>query len=57
VIDFFDRFDGDTFTNYCKKKPIKKSKKGEKPWSSGEGRWLMTNRSWVQTPAPYTGWM
>jgi hypothetical protein len=27
VIDFFDRFDGDTFTNSCKKKPIKKSKK------------------------------
>jgi hypothetical protein len=27
---------------------------GEKPWSSGLGRWLMTKRSWVQTPAPYT---
>jgi hypothetical protein len=28
---------------------------GKKPWSSGLGRWLMSKRSWIQTPAPYTG--
>ncbi len=27
------------------------------PWSSGYGRWLMIKRSWVGTPAQYTGWM
>jgi hypothetical protein len=27
---------------------------GEKPWSSGLGRGLMTKRSWVRTLAPYT---
>jgi hypothetical protein len=27
------------------------------PWSSGKGRGLMIKRSWVRTPAPYTGWM
>ena len=26
------------------------------PWSSGYGRWLMIERSWVQIPAPYTVW-
>ena len=25
-------------------------------WSSGCGRLLMFERSWVQIPAPYTGW-
>ena len=25
-------------------------------WSSGYGRQLMFERSWVQNPAPYTGW-
>ena len=29
---------------------------GWEPWSSGYGRWLMFQRSWVQIPAPYTGW-
>ena len=28
----------------------------EKTWSSGYGRRLMFQRSWVQIPAPYTGW-
>ena len=26
------------------------------PWSSGFGRWLMFERSWVQIPALCTGW-
>jgi hypothetical protein len=30
---------------------------GEEPWSSGKGRWLVIKRSWVQTQAPFTGWM
>jgi hypothetical protein len=34
---------------------VKKKFTGKKPWSSGLGRWLMSKRSWVQTPAPYTG--
>ena len=29
---------------------------GREPWSSGYGRRLMFQRSWVQTLAPYTGW-
>ena len=29
---------------------------GREPWSSGNGRWLMVKRSWVQILAPYTGW-
>ena len=28
----------------------------QEPWSSGYGRRLMFQRSWVQIPAPYTGW-
>jgi hypothetical protein len=32
----------------------KKKDKGEKPWCSGYGRWFMTKRRWVQTPARYT---
>ena len=30
--------------------------KGREPWSSGYGRRLMFQRSWVRIPAPYTGW-
>ena len=29
---------------------------GRTPWSSGYGRRLMSRRSWVRIPAPYTGW-
>ena len=29
---------------------------GRDPWSCGYGRRLMFWRSWVQIPAPYTGW-
>ena len=29
---------------------------GWEPWSSGYGKRLMFRRSWVQIPAPYTGW-
>ena len=29
---------------------------GMLPWSSGYGRRLMFQRSWVQIPVPYTGW-
>ena len=29
---------------------------GREPWSSGYGRRLMFWRSWVQIPAPNTGW-
>ena len=29
---------------------------GREPWSSGYGRRLMIQSSWVQIPAPYTGW-
>ena len=29
---------------------------GRVPWSSGYGRRLMFRRSWVQIPAPVTGW-
>jgi hypothetical protein len=32
----------------------KKKDKGEKPWCSGYGRWFMTKRLCVQTPAHYT---
>ena len=34
----------------------KKRQIGREPWSSGYGRRLMFQRSWVQIPAPYTGW-
>ena len=27
-----------------------------KPWSSGKGKRLTFQRSWVRIPAPYTGW-
>ena len=29
---------------------------GREPWSSGYGRRLMFQMSWVRIPAPYTGW-
>ena len=29
---------------------------GREPWSSGYGRQLMFERSWVRILAPYTGW-
>ncbi len=29
----------------------------QEPCSSGKGRGLMIKRSWVRTPAQYTGWM
>ena len=28
----------------------------QEPWSSGYGIWHIFKRSWVQIPAPYTGW-
>jgi hypothetical protein len=40
---------------------LKKQKKfphlRREPWASGKGRGLMIKRSWVRTPAQYTGWM
>ena len=35
---------------------IKQHREGREPWSSGYGRILMFQRSWVQIPAPYSGW-
>ena len=29
---------------------------GQEPWSSGYGKRLTFQRSWVRIPAPYTGW-
>ena len=29
---------------------------GREPWSSGKGKRLTFQRSWVRIPAPYTGW-
>ena len=36
---------------------MKEDSKGREPWSSGYGRRLMFQRSWVWIPAPYTGWI
>ena len=34
----------------------KEADNGREPWSSGYGKRLTNQRSWVQIPAPYTGW-
>ena len=33
-----------------------KNERGREPWSSGYGRRLMFQKSWVQIRAPYAGW-
>ena len=35
---------------------IKISDRGREPWSSGNGKRLTFQRSWVWIPAPFTGW-
>ena len=47
---------GAYYSQYKRRAFIKLAIDGRDPWSSGYGRRLTFQRSWVWIPGPYTGW-
>ena len=49
-------FGSDCSTNWTTVQTVKSYDIGRDSYSSGYGRWLMFERSWVLIPVQYTGW-